>query len=125
MDYVWIGLGAAIGANGRYVAGQVIARQAGSGFPYGTLAINASGSLVIGILMTILTERLIAGTSVRLFLVVGILGGYTTFSSFSYETIALVDGGRWVAAAAYVAATMLSGLLACAAGVLIARSLGG
>jgi fluoride exporter len=80
----------------RYVAGTAIMERFGSVFPLGTPAVNASGSFLIGLLMTLLTEHLQLHPHWRLLLVVGFLGGYTTFSSFEYETYQAVrDGGLW------------------------------
>lgn len=123
MDYVWIGLGAAVGANARYVLGQLVARRFGSDFPIGTLAINVTGSFLIGVIFTLLSERLLTDPHWRLLLVVGLLGGYTTFSTFSLETIALVQVGRWVSAIVYVSASVMVSLIGCYVGVLMARLL--
>ena len=82
----------------RYAAGSWIMLKYGGRFPLGTLFINISGSFLIGVLMTLLTERLNPHPNWRLFLVVGFLGGYTTFSSFEYEIFQSVrDGARWMA----------------------------
>lgn len=90
--------GAGIGGLARYVAGSWIMLKYGGRFPLGTLIINVSGSFLIGMLMTLLTERLNPHPNWRLFLVVGFLGGYTTFSSFEYEIFQSVrDGARWLA----------------------------
>jgi fluoride exporter len=90
--------GAGIGGLARYLAGTWIMAKYGGRFPLGTLVINITGSFLIGVLMTMLTERLPnPHPNLRLFLVVGILGGYTTFSSFEYETFQAVrDGARWM-----------------------------
>jgi len=90
-------LGGASGSLVRYVLGTAIMARLGARFPVGTLVINVSGSFLIGALMTLLTERLQPHPNWRLLLVVGFLGGYTTFSSFEWETLTLVkDGGRWL-----------------------------
>jgi CrcB protein len=90
-------LGGATGSLTRYVLGAAIMNRLGPRFPFGTFAINVSGSFLIGLLMTLLTERLQPHPNWRLLLVVGFLGGYTTFSSFEWETLSLVkDGGRWL-----------------------------
>lgn len=90
--------GAGIGGLARYVAGSWIMLKYGGRFPLGTMFINVSGSFLIGVLMTLLTERLNPHPNWRLFLVVGFLGGYTTFSSFEYEIFQSVrDGARWMA----------------------------
>jgi len=126
MTYVWIGLGAALGANLRYLAGRAIAEWLGVGFPWGTLTINVTGSFLIGVIATLLGERLDVGPEWRLFLVVGVLGGYTTFSTFSLDAINLFSSGggadRWLAGIAYILASILLGLAACILGIMLVRS---
>ena len=91
-------LGGGLGSVARYAAGTAIMSRFGSRFPLGTMAINVTGSFAIGLIMTLFTERLTPHPHWRLLLVVGFLGGYTTFSSFEYESYRLVrDGGTWLA----------------------------
>jgi CrcB protein len=88
--------GGGVGALARYVIGSAISIRAGSRFPLGTMVVNITGSFLIGVLMTLLTERL-PHPNWRLLLVTGFLGGYTTFSSFEYETFQAVQGGAaWI-----------------------------
>jgi len=95
--YIMVMLGGATGSLTRYVFGTAIMNRLGPRFPVGTFVINVTGSFLIGLLMTLLTERLQPHPNWRLLLVVGFLGGYTTFSSFEWETLSLVkDGGRWL-----------------------------
>ena len=95
--YLVVLAGAGLGGLARYVAGSWIMLKYGGRFPLGTLIINVSGSFLIGVLMTLLTQRLNPHPNWRLFLVVGVLGGYTTFSSFEYELYQSVrDGARWM-----------------------------
>ena len=95
--YLVVLAGAGLGGLARYVAGSWMMLKYGGRFPLGTLIINVSGSFLIGVLMTLLTERLNPHPNWRLFLVVGVLGGYTTFSSFEYEIYQSVrDGARWM-----------------------------
>jgi len=90
-------LGGGIGSLARFVLGTAIMNRLGGSFPWGTVIINITGSFLIGFIMTTLTERLSPHPNVRLLLVVGFLGGYTTFSSFEWETLGLVrDGARWL-----------------------------
>src|SRR5580658_6506870 len=90
-------LGGAVGSLTRYVAGTAIMTRFGGRFPLGTFVINVTGSFLIGLIMTLLTERVQPHPNWRLLLVVGFLGGYTTFSSFEWETLGLVqDGARWL-----------------------------
>lgn len=90
-------VGGATGSLARYVVGTAVMTRLGVRFPMGTLLVNVSGSFLIGVLMTLLTERLQPHPNLRFLLIVGFLGGYTTFSSFEWETLALVkEGGRWL-----------------------------
>ena len=123
MDRYFVVLaGAGLGGLTRYALGTWIMARSGGRFPLGTFLINISGSFFIGLLMTLLTERLQPHPNWRLFLVVGVLGGYTTFSSFEYETLQAVrDGERWMGLL-YVAGSVLLGYLAVWLGAaLIAR----
>ncbi len=92
--YLIIGLGAFLGANCRYVVGGWAAERFGSTFPYGTLIINVSGSFVIGFFLTLVGERFVPMPNLRLFIAVGFLGAYTTFSTFAFESLALIDNTR-------------------------------
>jgi fluoride exporter len=95
--YLFVLSGAGLGGLARYVAGTWIMQKYAGRFPLGTFIINVSGSFLIGVLMTLLTERWQPHPNWRLFLVVGVLGGYTTFSSFEYETYQAVrDGAPWM-----------------------------
>jgi len=96
--YMMVMLGGATGSLARYVIGTAIMTRVGGRFPAGTVFINITGSFLIGFLMTLLTERLQPNPNWRLLLVVGFLGGYTTFSSFEWEALSLVrEGSRWLA----------------------------
>ena len=110
--YLVVLAGAGLGGMARYALGTWIMARSGGRFPLGTFLINISGSFFIGLLMTLLTERLQPHPNWRLFLVVGVLGGYTTFSSFEYETLQAVrDGERWMGLF-YVAGSVLLGYVA-------------
>jgi CrcB protein len=111
--------GAGLGGLTRYVAGTWIMAKFGGRFPLGTFIINVSGSFLIGVLMTLLTERLQPHPNWRLFLVVGILGGYTTFSSFEYETYSAVRDGARLMAVLYVTGSVLLGYLGVWLGALL------
>lgn len=90
-------LGGAVGSLARYALGTAIMNRVSGRFPAGTVIINISGAFLIGFIMTFLTERWSPHPNLRLLLVVGFLGGYTTFSSFEWETLGLMrDGGRWL-----------------------------
>jgi CrcB protein len=109
--YLVVLAGAGLGGLARYAAGTWIMAKYGGRFPLSTFVINVSGSFLIGVVMTLLTERLAPHPNWRLFLVVGILGGYTTFSSFEYEIFQAVrDGGRWMGML-YMAGSVVLGYL--------------
>jgi CrcB protein len=103
--------------------GGLVARWAGPDFPYGTLLINVLGSFLIGMVQQVGLSSLLIPDTLRVVLAVGVLGGFTTYSSFSYETIRLLEGGSWAAATAYVALTTGVCLAGCAAGLSLGRVL--
>ncbi len=117
--YLVVLAGAGLGGVARYVAGTWVMAKYGGRFPLGTFVINVTGSFLTGVLMTLLTERLNPHPNWRLFLVVGILGGYTTFSSFEYEAYQAVrDGARWMGML-YVTGSVLIGYLGVWLGALL------
>ena len=119
--YLVVMLGAALGGLARYVIGGAVMQRFTGRFPLGTLVVNVTGCFLIGILMPLLTERGEPRPNLRLFLVVGVLGGYTTFSSFAWESFQAVDeGSRWMGFA-YVALSVLLGYLAVWCGSLWVR----
>ena len=119
--YWMVVIGGGTGALVRYVAASQIMTRFGGKFPLGTLVINVTGSFLIGFLMTMLTERFKLDPNWRLLLVVGFLGGYTTFSSFEWETYtAVTEGGLWTGMVNVVSSIML-GYLAVWLGSTLAR----
>lgn len=97
MRFLLVMLGGGVGSLARYTAGMAIVERFGSRFPVGTMAINVTGSFLIGLIMTMITERMPGDLNWRPLLVTGFLGGYTTFSSFEWETYAAVrHGGFWI-----------------------------
>jgi CrcB protein len=116
--YFWIALGSALGGVARHWCTVVSARLFGTSFPWGTLFINVLGSFVIGLFFTLTgpAGRLGVPTNAKLFVMVGLCGGYTTFSAFSLQTLALFQEGEWGRAAAYVAASVVVCLIAVWAG---------
>lgn len=122
--YLVVLAGAGLGGLARYAAGTWIMAKYGSRFPLGTFIINVTGSFLIGVLMMLFTERLQPHPNWRLFLVVGVLGGYTTFSSFEYETFQAVrDGESWMAML-YVLGSVAVGYLGVWLGALLALRVG-
>jgi CrcB protein len=120
--FFWISLGAVVGANLRYVVAQQLARFT-TAFPYGTLAVNISGSLVIGFFLIWTTDRVLVDPRWRLLIAIGFCGGYTTFSSYAFETFALLEQGRWLSATLNVLGSNLLCFLGVILGAMLARSL--
>jgi CrcB protein len=100
------------------------AERWGAGYPWGTLFINVTGSLLIGLLVTFFGQRLLADPAYRLLLITGFLGAYTTFSTFSYETVALLQAGSYIAALGNALNSVALGLTATIGGIWLARWLG-
>jgi CrcB protein len=121
MNFVLVFIGGGIGASARYGLQGLVHRYAGAAFPYGTLVVNVLGCLAIGILLSLFEGRFVVNPSFRLFLAVGILGGFTTFSSFSYETMMLLREGSFGAGITNIAGTMVSCLAATWAGMMIGK----
>jgi CrcB protein len=116
--YVWIAIGGAIGSMARYWCSGMVARLIGETFPFGTLFVNIVGSFVIGFVATVTGPdgRMFVGAAGRQFVMTGILGGYTTFSSFSLQTLNLINDGEWLAAGANVTVSVAMCLLSVWAG---------
>ena len=118
-----VGAGGALGAIARHLVSLGFARWVGTGFPWATLAVNVAGSLLIGVSAALLLLRWPEATGSRLFLTTGLLGGFTTFSAFSLDFVALVERGGVGPALFYAAATVILSIAACLAGLAIARNL--
>jgi CrcB protein len=119
-----VGLGGAIGSILRLAVATAVAQRLGPGFPWGTLVVNVSGSFVIGVLAELVQTRLVGSAPfVRSFLMIGVLGGYTTFSTFSLDMLTLAGDRAPVMAALYAVASVLLGLLAAFAGLSAMRAL--
>jgi len=116
-----VGLGGMVGSIARYVVATVLAHRLSVGFPYGTFTVNIVGCFLIGLILGILTRAGALASDLRLLLVVGFCGGFTTFSSFTYEIIELVEANRVMLALLYVLFSMLLGLLAAVAGLAMTR----
>ena len=118
---VFVASGGAIGASLRYLTGLLAVRWFGAGFPWGTLVVNIFGSFVMGIVVEYLARRLGAEQEWRLLLITGLLGGYTTFSAFSYEVIIMIERHAYTAAGSYIAANVIGAIVALSAGLILAR----
>ncbi len=92
---LYISIGAVVGACARYLLSNYVAKQAFSAFPYGTLIINVTGSLLLGFFLIVASERLFIADHWRLLVAVGFCGSYTTFSSYAFESFALMEQGQW------------------------------
>ena len=118
-----IGIGGFLGAISRYGVALWIGQRWGRSFPLGTFMINVSGSFLIGLIMPLLTERFMVNPQWRLFLAVGFLGAYTTFSTFEYETANLLRVSEWLMAALNVFVSVIVGFFGLKLGELCARSI--
>jgi CrcB protein len=114
-------LGGAVGTGVRYLVAIGAARWPGSAFPYGTLAVNVVGCFLIGLIQEMGAAALLLPDTTRLFLTTGIMGGLTTYSTFSYETMRLAEEGAWLQAVANVVGTTGLCLLSCALGIAAGR----
>ncbi|HEY3746678.1 MAG TPA: fluoride efflux transporter CrcB [Gemmatimonadaceae bacterium] len=111
-----IALGGAAGSLVRYIVGGMVQRTSASGFPIGTLFVNVAGCLLIGIFVRFLLNMQ-TSAELRALLVVGFCGGFTTFSTFSFETVGLIEGGEYARAATYIVGSVVLCLLATFAGM--------
>ena len=125
VQYLWIGLGGFLGANARYLVQVWAASRWGADFPYGTLLANVSGSFIIAFFLTLATGRFVVPPELRLFVAVGFLGGFTTFSSFSLETFRLAEQNGWWPASLYFFGNTILGLIGVILGIGLAQLLQG
>lgn len=121
MAYLWIALGAVVGASARYFLSGFIAKILPSSFPYGTLVINITGSLLLGFFLVWTSERVLIDARWRLLIAIGFCGSYTTFSSYAFETFALFEQGQWLLAGSNVIASNLLCLVSVLTGAALAR----
>lgn len=123
MKYLMIALGGSAGAIARYWVGSYIGNRMGARFPYGTLAINVSGSFVIGLVMTLLSERTHLSRNWVYLVPIGFIGAYTTFSTFELETFRLIQDGQAISALSNIVLSVVIGFLMVWAGVMAGRAL--
>jgi fluoride exporter len=121
--FLLISIGAVLGANARYWLGVWCAEKWGAAFPYGTLLINLTGSLILGFFMTVATERFLLDPRWRFLVAIGFLGAYTTFSTYTYESYSLLTRGQWVAGLANLLGSSLLGLAGVGLGVFLGKSI--
>jgi fluoride exporter len=122
MAYLWICLGSALGGGCRYWVSGVVAQRFGESFPSGTLFVNVSGCFLIGLIaaLTDVEGRFMIAPVARQFLMIGVLGGYTTFSSFSLQTLTLMQDGEWL----YAGGNVLLSVILCLVAVWLGHSAG-
>ena len=123
INIIYIAAGGALGALLRYWMSNGIYALFGTGFPYGTLAVNVSGSLIIGFVYVFLLERMDVGVEWRAGLVIGLLGAFTTFSTFSIETLNLIESGEQLKAGLNIIFSVSLCIVACWAGMTVGREI--
>ena len=123
MNYFWIAFGAVIGASARYFLSTYIGRHFSTVFPYGTLLINVTGSLILGFFLVYASERVLLDPRWRLLVAVGFCGSYTTFSSYAFESFALMEQGQWLLMGINIVFSNVLCLAAVLAGAALARGL--
>ena len=121
MNFIVVSLGAIVGANLRYILSRYAAKVLGPVFPYGTLIINITGSFIVGWFMIWTTERVLVDPRWRLLVVVGFCGGFTTFSSYAFESMAYLEQGQWLLMTTNILANNLLCMAAAIAGMALAR----
>jgi len=119
--FLLVALGGALGSVGRYWVGSLAPRLLGQAFPYGTLVVNVLGSFLISLVMGVALQSTSVSVNLRLFLTTGIIGGFTTYSTFNYETLVLLQQRLWFTAGLNLVGTVLGCLLAGLLGLLAAR----
>ncbi len=120
-NYLLVLAGGGLGAAARYWLSGVIPRWVGTGFPYGVFSVNLIGCFLIGLLMTALEDRFLVDPSLRVFLTIGILGGFTTFSSFSYESVMLIQDAEYLKAILYIGGSVGLGIGGTIAGAFLGK----
>ena len=123
MRVVWVGVGGFFGSAARYWIGGLVNRFARGAFPWATLIVNVTGCFILGLLMTVLTERFLPHPNVRTALTVGFVGAYTTFSTFAFESVRLGQDGAFGLAAVNVVASVVVGLAAAWIGIAVGQAL--
>ena len=123
MDIIAIALGGALGAIARYWLTELSSTMFGAEFPYGTLIVNVLGSLGLGIAFVLLSERVLVGHMLRSAVIIGFLGAFTTFSTFSLQAFDLIQQERFLAGGGYIVGSVVASLLAVGTGMLLAKQI--
>jgi CrcB protein len=123
--FLWVCLGGAFGSGARYLVSGWVQERLGSGFPWGTLSVNVIGSFLIGLIIQIALSTGAVSPLVRLTLTMGVMGGFTTYSAFNYETFAYMQDKAWLMAGANILVTLVACLAAGFSGQALARTLAG
>jgi fluoride exporter len=121
--FLWICLGGAVGTGARYLLSGWLARTAGPDFPWGTLAVNVIGSFLLGLIMQVALGTELLSPTLRLTLTTGVMGGFTTYSAFNYETLQYLQRNDWLLASLNLSATVVLCLAAGSLGLVVGRSL--
>lgn len=123
LNIVLVAVGGAVGSVLRYLVGVWALRLAGSAFPWGTLFVNVTGSFLIGVTAEVIVRRLGGSVDLRLLLITGLIGGYTTFSAFTLDALTLMERGNMAAALIYIVSSVVVSMLAVFAGLVLTRSI--
>jgi CrcB protein len=123
LAYLWISLGAVVGASARYFVSRFVAKVVSASFPYGTLLINITGSFILGLFLVWSTERALPDPRWRLLVAIGFCGSYTTFSSYAFESFSLFEQGHYLLFASNVVLSNVLCLAGVLAGAMVARSI--
>lgn len=121
MSLAWVALGGAAGAVARYVAAGLVHRVVPPTFPWGTFVVNVAGSFVFGVLAGLMEQGFLTSSPARLFVLVGVIGGFTTFSTFTFETFMLIRDGEFLRAGLNAAGQVIVAFLALWSGFTLAR----
>jgi crcB protein len=121
LKILWIALFGAVGTLARYGLQGLVQVRMGSLFPYGTLIINLTGCFLLGLIGQLTLNRMLISSDMRIAIAVGFFGGYTTFSSFGWETAKMLEDGEWLRATTYIGASVIAGLLLSVAGIRLAN----
>lgn len=121
LDLIVVAIGGAVGSVTRYLIGNFVSKNYHGSFPIGTFFINIVGCFLMGLFMSSLIQKEMVDTSWRLFLCVGLLGGFTTFSSFGYEALTMLSNGKLMMAGMYAGCSVVAGLFAAITGMMVSK----